>query len=142
LITSTALSLGKAARLAGVGKTTLSRAIRSGRLGATRTATGYLIEPCELERAGYRLGVSGETHAPDAATGPAGHQATGEGDALATDIQIAALRDMLAVLRGEVADLREQRDRWQAMAERLSLAPPQPSPKPAMTWWRWLRTTG
>ena len=49
--TTTALSLGQAARLTGLGKTTLARAIRAGRLSATRTETGgYSIEPCELAR--------------------------------------------------------------------------------------------
>ena len=45
------LTLGQAARLAGVGKTTLTRAIKAGRLSATRRDDGsYEIDPAELSR--------------------------------------------------------------------------------------------
>ena len=45
------LSLGEAARLAGTSKTTLSRAIKAGRLSATRKDDGgYQIDPAELSR--------------------------------------------------------------------------------------------
>ena len=41
-----AISLGEAARLTGLGKTTLARAIKAGRLSATRTDIGsYQIDP-------------------------------------------------------------------------------------------------
>jgi excisionase family DNA binding protein len=47
-----ALTLSQAARSCGRGKTTLLRAVRSGRLSATRDETGgtWLIEPSELAR--------------------------------------------------------------------------------------------
>ncbi len=45
------ITLGEAARLTGLGKTTLARAIKAGRLSATRTDTGsYQIDPAELAR--------------------------------------------------------------------------------------------
>ena len=45
------LTLGQAARIAGKGKTTLTRAIQAGRLSATRRDDGgYLIDPSELSR--------------------------------------------------------------------------------------------
>ena len=45
------LSLGQAARLAGKPKTTIARAIASGRLSAGRNdAGGYAIQVAELER--------------------------------------------------------------------------------------------
>jgi excisionase family DNA binding protein len=46
-----ALSLRDAAEQAGVGKSTIWRAIKSGRMSATRTEEGgYLIDPAELFR--------------------------------------------------------------------------------------------
>jgi hypothetical protein len=50
----------------------------------------------------------------------------------------------------QLGDLRADRDHWRAQAEatqRLladmtALQPPEPEPKPPLTWWRWLRTTG
>jgi excisionase family DNA binding protein len=46
-----AITLGEAARLTGLGKTTLARAIKSGRLSATRTDAGsYVIDPAVLSR--------------------------------------------------------------------------------------------
>jgi excisionase family DNA binding protein len=45
------MTLGQAARATGVGKTTLARAIKAGRLSATRTDLGsYQIDPAELHR--------------------------------------------------------------------------------------------
>jgi len=45
------VTLGEAARLTGLGKTTLARAIKAGRLSAARTDIGtYQIDPAELAR--------------------------------------------------------------------------------------------
>jgi hypothetical protein len=142
------ISLGQAAKLAGLGKTTLSRAIKSGRLSATRRDDGgYQIDVAELERV-YPL------RAPAEATGAAG-DATGPvatGDATGGDLagEIAALRATATLMREQIADLREDRDRWRGIAERLAIAPPAPSPAPPpepevapkRSLWRWLRSTG
>jgi excisionase family DNA binding protein len=141
MTTITAVSLGQAARLAGVGKTTIARAVRSGRLAATRTDTGsYLIEICELERL-YPLRAPGEaTGATEDATGDAVHQATIKATTAALAGEVAALREMLAMMREQLDDTRHDRDRWRDQAERLALAPPKPVAKP-LTLWQWLRTT-
>ncbi len=45
------LTLGQAARLTGTSKTTLTRAIKAGRLSASRREDGgYRIDPAELSR--------------------------------------------------------------------------------------------
>ena len=68
------LTLGQAARIAGVGKTTLTRAIKSGRMSATKREDGvYQIDPAELSRV-YDVRVG--TRETVAATGPVVHQAT------------------------------------------------------------------
>jgi excisionase family DNA binding protein len=141
---ATTLSLGQAARLTGLGKTTLARAIRAGRLSATRNETGgYSIDAAELARV-YPFPTRTEaTGATDDVT------ATVKTTSAALTAEVAALREMLAMMREQVADAREERDRWRDQAQRLALTPPKPEPLPSptppaksMTWWRWLRTTG
>jgi hypothetical protein len=132
--TTTTLSLGQAARLAGVGKTTLARAIRAGRLSATRNETGgYSIEPCELERVFPIRSPRIETDGTGTATVPVVQSATD-----------AATDALVAELRAVIADLRADRDEWRNQAQRLALTPPQPSttpePKPRRWWQR--RSTG
>jgi excisionase family DNA binding protein len=149
--TATALSLGQAARLTGLGKTTLARAIRAGRLSATRTETGgYSIEPCELARVfpiPSPVVTTGDTWP---VTGQTVQSATALTER-ATDELVAALREMAAILKNENADLRQERDRFREerdQALRRDLPPPipvaTPEPKPQTWWrrlWRWLRST-
>jgi hypothetical protein len=52
-------------------------------------------------------------------------------------VEIASLREMAAVLREQLADTRQERDRWRAQAERLAL----PSQSPPRWSWRWLRSS-
>jgi excisionase family DNA binding protein len=95
--TATALSLGQAARLTGLGKTTLARAIRAGRLSATRTETGgYSIEPCELGRVfpiPSPVVATGDTWP---VTGQTVQSATAPVTDPATDELVGALREMVA----------------------------------------------
>jgi phage shock protein A len=48
----------------------------------------------------------------------------GLSDAVALEEQIADLKQIVALLRAELADMREQRDKWQSRAERVSLTAP------------------
>ena len=112
--TNTALTLGQAARLTGRGKTTLARAIASGRLSATKSDTGtYLIEPAELARC-YPLKAIAE---------PAGATVAATSHLVPRET-IDAMRETVTTLLAEIADLKEQRAAWQAQAERLALAAP------------------
>jgi uncharacterized small protein (DUF1192 family) len=43
---------------------------------------------------------------------------------IALEEQIADLKQVVARLRAELADMREQRDKWQSRAERVSLTAP------------------
>jgi hypothetical protein len=49
---------------------------------------------------------------------------TGLNDAAALEAQIADLKQVVAILRAELADMREQRDKSQSRAERGSLTAP------------------
>jgi excisionase family DNA binding protein len=109
------LTLGQAAKQVGVSKPTLSKAISTGKLSATRREDGsFAIDPAELcryvEANGHRF-----------------HSATGNGSRLetppdtaattaATDAQVEALRQVEVLLRQELTDVRIDRDRWCAEA--------------------------
>jgi excisionase family DNA binding protein len=109
------LTLGQASKQVGVSKPTLSKAISTGKLSATRREDGsWAIDPAELcryvEANGHRF-----------------HSATGNGSRLetppdtaattaATDAQVEALRQVEVLLRQELTDVRIDRDRWCAEA--------------------------
>jgi len=137
------LTLGQAAKLAGVGKTTLTRAIKAGRLSATRRDDGgYSIDPSELSRV---YNVTPETVSP---IGDAVHRATPApppGDP-ELETRLALAEAELRALKDMLAEVRQSRDDWKAQAERLALSPPPtslapptataPSPEPRRSWWR------
>jgi len=130
------LTLGQAARLTGTSKTTITRAIKAGRLSATRRDDGgYRIDPAELARV-YE--IKPETPATGTATGDAVHRATlGQEGAATPDVEvIARMAAMEAELRGlkdMVAELRQSRDQWQEQAVRVTLALPAPEKR---SWWK------
>ena len=112
--TNTALTLGQAARMAGVGKTTLARAIKSGRMSASRSDEGsYRIEPAELHRV-YPIPAVAQD---GGATGEMVRHATPAtvADAI-SDRLVAVLREQLADLRQDRDDLRQDRDSWKQQA--------------------------
>ncbi|MCL2429404.1 MAG: hypothetical protein FWD12_09245 [Alphaproteobacteria bacterium] len=131
------LSLQEAAELARVNKTTLFRAIKKGKVSASRDEHGqWRVDPAEVSRV-YPIAVGGaEQQAKQQ------HAMPPNGDR--TDELVAALREQLA-------DIREERDRACAVAEtwrsafeteraqRLALTAPAPA---KLSWWRWLRSTG
>lgn len=153
------LTLGQAARATGKAKVTLARAIKSGRLSATRSDDGsYAIDPAELARV-YPL--TGE---------PAGHmeqddswRATGNGsvsEPSASPGELEALRERIAEqtdttrdLRSRLdaasEDLRREADERQRVQERLTAllthrsttsVPAVQSVSTRVPWWRrWLR---
>ena len=118
------LSLRQAATAANISKSTILRAVQSGRLSADRTQTGgYAIDPAELFRV-YPAPVRTASMGQDAPV-PEVHEPV-----MVHMIQAqlaAALADLAAERRfnaDRLAELRLDRDRWHAQAERLSLAPP------------------
>jgi len=115
-------SLAEAGNAAGVNKSTILKAIRSGLISATRTETGgWQIEPAELHR----------VFAPVAA---ATVSAT-NGNAVET--QPATPWQALAIERAEtIADLRRRLDTAEARLDRLMLPDQRPARRP---WWRRLR---
>jgi hypothetical protein len=140
-----ALTLGQAARLTGHGKSTLTRAIKAGRLSASRRDDGsYEIDPAELSRV-YSI----RTDTPETVAQPshAVHHAPPSGDPDVT-ARLAALEAEIAGLKDLVEEVKRSRDKaeaacdqWRGQAERLALRPPTPEPKAETrhSWWQWRR---
>lgn len=138
----TTFSLGQAAKLTGLGKTTLARAIAAGRLSAERRPDGsYRVDAAELARV-YELRI--ETAETVAATGDVVHQATPARDQgetpetaarlAALDAEVRLLREMLARADRQADELRQDRDGWRGQAETATrLLTDQ---RPARSWWR------
>jgi hypothetical protein len=104
------LTLSDAANAAGVAKSTIWRAIKSGRISASRTVIGsYQVDAAELFR------VFPPAHKNDPMKQVATeieHVGTG-----AQEAQIVALKDVSALLRDQLEDLRKDRDAWRGQAE-------------------------
>ncbi len=138
----TSFSLRQAAQQAGTSKSTILRAIQSGRLSATRTDDGgYSINPAELFRV---YPPKSPAVATDQCTEDGtGQNATASATTELTDLRIryaqveAAFNGLKAVLdiekrRGE--ELRQERDRWATQAERLALPAPPQRQRGLLTW--------
>ena len=124
--TAAELSLSQAAKATGKSKSTINRAIKSGRLSAARHEDGtYTIDAAELSRV-FRVGT---------VPGPEWVSAQPPGTAdETTRIRIEALESALAREREVNADLMTDRDHWRQQATALLAAPPRRS------WWPWGRT--
>ena len=121
------LSLSQAAKLTGKSKSTINRAIKTGRISATRHEDGsYSIDPAELARA-FEVEPLEGTKRRDA-----------DPDGTRLLERITALEAMLNREREISADLKEDRDRWRQQA--TALLTDQRPPIPTVSkWWPWRR---
>lgn len=139
------MTLTEAAKATGLDKSTIRRAVKSGKISGTRNAFGtWLVEPAELfriyppreETSGADVGVNSRAAADSAAV-----------DALVAELRAAIARMEVAAveLRKDkdsiITDLRADRDKWRDQAERLALPAPAAAAAAPLTWWQWLRTT-
>jgi hypothetical protein len=140
------LSLRQASREAGISKSTLARAVASGRVSATRTDDGRLLfDPAELFRAyppGQNATESEPSQQPDdkaqsrPATVAEGQDATALATALETEVRL---------LRERLAEMRQERDEWREQAKTLGsrplllAAPETPRDTPQRRWWPFRR---
>ena len=154
----TCFSLREAAEQAGASKSTIFRAIKAGRVSATRDDDGnFAIDPAELFRVypprssatvsaqleprseGQDATTSSNSERPDPTDFDMRLQQAREQIALEARAKLAEER--LADLKQQLDELKRQRDKWQEQAERLALAPPSAS-SPATEapgWWPWRR---
>jgi len=133
----TTLSLREAAEQAGTSKSTIWRAIKSGRISATRLDDGgFAIDPSELFR------VFQPERPEQRITGQDATPPTTDETALrlaAMTEEVKGLRVLLEEMKENREELRRSSEAWRAQAERLTIAPPAPAPQPRRRpWWtRW-----
>jgi hypothetical protein len=133
-------TLAEAATACGINKSTVLRAVKSGRISGTKDELGaWHVEAAELHRV-----------FPPAASAAASREALprhAPADA-ATDALVAELRAVIADLRQDRDDLRQDRDEWRDVAKRLALSAPAPAHTPSDAGgplyraWRWMRAAG
>ena len=130
------LRLSEAAEQVGVSKSTLFRAVRAGRLSATRTDDGLLlIDAAELLRVYPAKGqLVAETRTEERAVV---HHATVDA-MVEIRVRNAELEAQVKALREMLDEARKHGDAWRAQAERLALATP--AGKAARPWWPWRRS--
>ena len=137
-----AYTLATAAEAAKVTKPTVFRWIKTGKISAVKTENGtYRIEPVELHR--YRDSVAKETLPDETAkqTEPPLRTAADTSPEMITlRFEVEKLKAFLEMERQRIEDahhlikdVRAERDRWAAQAERLAL--PSPETKRNGGWW-------
>lgn len=133
-------TLGQAAKATGISKTTISKALKSGRLSyVEKSSAGYKIDPAELDRVWpvtpleqgkgddrQPLKSSAADTVSDRHPSPVG--GLGMVEKQAYEAQIDMLKD-------RVDELKEQRDKWEKQAERLSLT----QQKQPVGFWSWFK---
>jgi hypothetical protein len=134
----TVLSIRDAAKEAGVSRSAIFRAIRSGRISAPRKENGdYAIDPAEL----FRVFEPKPAETRDGGgSRPARQSEQGRETAetaettAALRAEIAALKELVRRLDQDKEDLKAERDKWSVQAERLALAAP--VRRGFWDWWR------
>ncbi len=120
-----AYTLADAAQATGTNKTTILRAIKSGKISGSKDEFGtWQVEPAELHRVYPPLRSDAEGDAtPRHAAAPAA----------ALEAQISALRDTAELLRTQLDDVRKDRDHWRDQAQTITRQLVDTRPK---SWWR------
>lgn len=108
-------TLNEAAKAVGKSKTTIHRAIKSGKISASKLESGaYAIDPSELHRV-FQVGTAERTNRNDKEQ----HEtAVGTADIRLEMLEKERERERQQ-LEETIADLREDRDRWRQQATAL-----------------------
>lgn len=110
------LTLGQAAKQTGLSKSTISRAISSGKLSAvSRDRGGYSIDPSELFRVFQNKSSCNTIMERSVTPNETAPQSTATETVLKAEI--VGLKALINHLEEQVLDLREQRNRWQEQAQ-------------------------
>jgi hypothetical protein len=124
-------TLAQAAQATGLNRSTVLRAIKSGRVTGTKDELGaWHVEPVELHRV-----------FPAAEATPRALPQHARPDA-ELRLRAAVAEERLGELRAMLDDMRTERDIWRDQAQRLALPAPKPVEQPPLGWWAWLRSTG
>lgn len=111
-----AYTLGEAAKATGMSKATISKAIKNGRISASKDETGtFKIDPSELHRV-YPPTVSSEQKETPTRTSA---NADIHGTIRELQTRLEAAQERLSDKDTVISDLREDRDRWRQQATAL-----------------------
>lgn len=112
-------TLGEAAKAVGKSKTTLHRAIKSGRISATKADDGaYAIEPAELHRV-FPAAVKEQQQEQHDRNDKEHQGSTLETLRIKLDLLERERDRERSLMEETIADLREDRDRWRQQATAL-----------------------
>jgi excisionase family DNA binding protein len=121
------LTIGEAAQQTGKSKSTLSRAIKQGKISASRNDDGsFSIAESELFRVYKRVwNATVETAIKSQNDADATPHATPEKDIeiLTLRVELRAAQEKIDDLKQQTDDIREDRDHWRQQANRLLAAP-------------------
>ena len=108
-------TLNAAAKLSGRPKSTISKAIKDGRLSAVKNEKGgFEIDGAELSRV-FPFPAEGQSPTPQPNT-------SNEHENKVLEVELKAERQMRERLMSEIEDLKIQRDKWQDQAQTLLLS--------------------
>lgn len=124
-------TLGEAAKVTGMSKAAISKAIKNGRISAVKDDTGtFRIDPSELHRVYPPTVSTNDAETP---------KATGEHSSISLirelQARLEAAQERISDKESVIEDLREDRDRWRQQATAL-LADQRPTRGPGL--WAWL----
>ena len=120
------LTMGEAAKRAGVAKATISRAIKAGKISAARNERtgGWDIDPAELFRVFPATGETGVTGGGNSAVKQSATPANATAATPETAVSMArleaevqGLKAQMELMRETLDDLKGQRDKWQDQAQ-------------------------
>jgi hypothetical protein len=121
------LSAREAAEQVGLTKQAIIKAIRKGTISAEKDVSGeWRIDPAELFRVYQATTKVVDNQQPAAAVVDPGLQR-----------EVAFRDEKIALLEDQLADLREDRDRWRAQAEQATRLLTDQRPDRRWKWWPW-----
>lgn len=152
-------TLGTAAKATGLAKSTIHRAIKSGKISArSKDGNGYEIDPAELHRVfrpisqisqGVPQNTSENGSAERSATPEENRRNTGEHPVprdyelevrlAKAEAQLEALKEVLELERKRAEELRQERDRWASALEASQRQITDMTNKPSRGFFTWLK---
>jgi DNA-binding MurR/RpiR family transcriptional regulator len=105
---------GQAAKAVGVSTPTISRALKSGKISGLKNESGaWVIDASELHRVDWSVTKKDSVTPNMQGTVPP-----------LKEHENKVLEPLVEALQEQIRDLRQDRDNWRLMAERLALSPP------------------
>jgi len=116
------MTMGQAAKQAGVSKTTLSRAIKSGKISANKNDNGgWDIDPSELFRVYPVTAATGSGNSAvkrNATPSPAPDETPETAVSMARlEAEVGGLKAQMELMREQLDDMKVERGKWQDQAQ-------------------------